>query len=1201
MTVRIAYSAMKSLGCMYKFLTLYFFIFILLTINPSESIFAQELPEYDEISIFLDIPGVGGTEIDAAIRNEELYLPVTNLFDFLKIKNDPSPGLEKISGFFIDQEARYEISRQDNRIVYQDNIYDLNPGDLIRTESNLYLHTKYFGEIFGLECTFSFRSLSVTVKSKLELPLIREMRLEELRKNLTRLKGEVKADTTIARTYPLFKFGMADWSAYASEEINGKTDTRLNLALGAMIAGGEMTASLNYNNNDPFTEKQQFYLWRYVNNDFKSLRQVMAGKIASQAISSIYNPVLGVQLTNTPTTYRRSFGSYILSDYTEPGWIVELYVNNVLIDYMKADASGFFRFEVPLVYGNSMVKLKFYGPWGEERIREQNITIPFNFLPVKTMEYNLSAGVVEDSLFSRFSKASVNYGISRNLTIGGGVEYLSSVTSGPFLPYLNASLRITGNLLLSGEYTYGVRAKGTLSYRMPSNIQLDLNYTWYEKDQQAINYNYREERRAILSVPLKIGKFSSYQRFSFYQIILPNSQYSTGEWLFSGSPLGINTNLTTYALFVSQQKPYLYSNLSLAFRLPAGFILIPQVQYEYNQTKFISVKTRLEKHLFAKAFLDLSYEQNFINKLQLGEIGLRYDFSFAQTGFSARQYNKKTYLIEYARGSLINDRSTKYLGTDNRTNVGRGGISIVPYLDLNSNSKKDPGEPKAYGLNLHANGGRVEKGTKDTTIRILGLEPYTSCLIELDPNSFDNIAWRLPFNTLNVLVDPEILKLIEIPVMIAGEANGQVMLEKDGEKKGIGRLIINFYSSKMQPAGKTLTEEDGFYSYLGLIPGKYYVMIDTAQLRKLNMTSEPELQEFDIAAGIEGDIADGLDFLLKMKPGDTTAVQPEVPQKPVVRKDTTYMIVHEVTQELMTITEDSWAIQLGAFKKRSNAEAYSKKLEKLLGRKVEIVVEGDFYKVRILEISTREEVDQIIKVLKKNGVTELWVIRLKAKQQQWILKEKQDTIMEITETVPGEAVVTPQMVIQVGAFKNVSYALALQEKLSEILGKPVIIIYEDGLAKVQVAGFTDIEELLKYLPTLRMNGLQDIWIPPSAVQPQIIPDIVEEKAEVPVVEEVPAVEEKPVTEGTPLIEEQPAPPVPTVALQVAIYNKQSKALRAQRKITSKLNLPVEIVKQWDYYHVIVTGFFNKEETYKYYPELTGLGYPGITLIENYNK
>ena len=121
--------------------------------------------------------------------------------------------------------------------------------------------------------------------------------------------------------------------------------------------------------------------------------------------ATLYNPVIGVQLTNTPTTYRRSFGSYTLSDRTEPGWIVELYVNNVLVDYVKADASGFFTFEVPLVYGNTMVKLKFYGPWGEER-KEQNINIPFTFLPVKTLEYTASAGIVEDSVQSRFSRAS---------------------------------------------------------------------------------------------------------------------------------------------------------------------------------------------------------------------------------------------------------------------------------------------------------------------------------------------------------------------------------------------------------------------------------------------------------------------------------------------------------------------------------------------------------------------------------------------------------------------------------------------------------------------------------------------------------------------------------------------------------------------------------------------------------------------------
>ena len=596
--------------------------------------------------------------------------------------------METVSGFFINPEAKYIINRSENIVTYQDKIYKLGSGDIIRTESNLYLNSAYFGSIFGLECNFNFRSLSVKVNSKMELPMIREMRQEEMRRNISRLKGDTKADTSIGRSYPLFKFGMADWSALSTQDINGKSDTRLNLSLGGMIAHGEATANLNYNTTDPFNEKQQYYLWRYVNNDFNALRQVSAGKIAANSISTLYNPIIGVQLTNTPTTFRRSFGTYTLSDRTEPNWIVELYVNNVLVDYVKADASGFFTFQVPLVYGNSMVKLKFFGPWGEERVREQNISIPFNFLPANTLEYTASAGIVEDSLRSRFSRINVNYGLTKSITVGGGIEYLSSVSSGPAMPFINSSFRITNNLLLAGEFTYGVRKKGTLSYRFPSNIQFDLNYTWYEKDQKAISYNYREERKASLSLPLHLGKFQSYNRFSVYQLVLPESNYTTGEWLFSGSFLGVNTNVTTYAIFIGSNTPNLYSNLSMSVRLPGGILFMPQLQYSYNHNKLVSYKARVEKHLLQNAYINVSYEHYILSDLNMAELGFRYDFSFAQTGLSVRQAGKTTTFVEYARGSLINDSKSNYIKGDNRTNVGRGGISIAAFLDINANGIK---------------------------------------------------------------------------------------------------------------------------------------------------------------------------------------------------------------------------------------------------------------------------------------------------------------------------------------------------------------------------------------------------------------------------------------------------------------------------------------------------------------------------------
>jgi hypothetical protein len=229
---------------------------------------------------------------------------------------------------------------------------------------------------------------------------------------------------------------------------------------------------------------------------------------------------------------------------------------------------------------------------------------------------------------------------------------------------------------------------------------------------------------------------------------------------------------------------------------------------------------------------------------------------------SMRQYDNKSTLMQYVRGSLIVDKKTKYSGYDNRSNVGKGGISIVPYLDLNANGRKDPGEPKVYGLNLHTNGGRVEKSESDTTILILGLESYTNCFIKLDPNSFDNIAWRLPIKNLSVVVDPNTLKYIEIPITVAGEASGVVSLYENGEKKGLGRIIIKFYTFNDKPAGKTLTEEGGYFSYLGLAPGSYIVRVDEVQLQKLGMKPDADVLRFVITQSTDGDIVNGLDFTL---------------------------------------------------------------------------------------------------------------------------------------------------------------------------------------------------------------------------------------------------------------------------------------------------------------------------------------------------
>jgi hypothetical protein len=377
--------------------------------------------DYEEISVFLAVQGVGGYEITAIYKNDLIYLPITEMFQCLKINQKTSDFNDTISGFFLTENNRYLISQPERTIFIDGKLIHLSEDELLNTETtSLALRIDQYGKLFGLDCKFNFNSLSVELKTNLELPVIKELRLEQMRKNISRLRGDVKVDTTYQRKYHLFRGGMADWAVYSTQITGGTTETRGLLGLGAEFLGGETNIELNYSTRNHFDKRQQQYSWRWANNETKIVKQIIAGKISTQSIASIYSPLIGTIITNTPTSFRRSFGSYTMSDFTEPGWTVELYINNVVVDYTTADAKGFYKFDIPLVYGSSNVVVKFYGPWGEERQKEQTINVPYTFLPKGEMQYTIAGAVVQDTTHSLFTRGETNFGISRHLTLGGG-------------------------------------------------------------------------------------------------------------------------------------------------------------------------------------------------------------------------------------------------------------------------------------------------------------------------------------------------------------------------------------------------------------------------------------------------------------------------------------------------------------------------------------------------------------------------------------------------------------------------------------------------------------------------------------------------------------------------------------------------------------------------------------------------------------
>ena len=937
-------------------------LILLFTSGLSKKAYPQN-EDMEEIPVTVRVQGVGAATFNPIYIYDSgmLLLPVADLFHFLQLKAEPSATLDSLSGFIVSEEKRYLIDNQHKIIIFDGQKFAVGANRLIKTETALYLDHLLFGEIFGLDCRFNFRGLSVEIKPGFELPVIREMRLKQFRKNIEQLRGEVEADTTLHREYHIARFGMADWAVTSTQSTRNINDTRLWLATGAELLGGETNLLFQYSTREGLNHRNQQYYWRWANNLPKAIRQVRIGRIMASGISSIYDPVVGISATNARTTYRRSFGEYTINDFTEPGWTVELYVNNVIVDYQTADATGFYSFNVPLVYGTSQVMLKFYGPYGEERIREQFLNIPFNFLPPGELEYTVSSGIVLDGSHSRFGRAEAMYGLNRFLTLGGGYEYLSSITTGTGIPFLTASVTPIRNLMLTGEYAKDVRTKGLASYRLPSGPSLEVEYAYYTPGQEAVRLSYLEERKATLSLPVRAPGFNGYSRMSYRQNVYEMLTYNSADITLSTFRGKFNANMSAYANWLTGRDPFIYGNLGLGVRMRQGFTFRPQGQFDITNSAVTSVRAELEKRISRQGYISVMGEENFRSDYRSINFSFRWDFSFSQVNLSTRISNYEISSTQGAQGSFAFGSGKGYVHADNRSSTGRSGVSVLPFIDINHNGVRDDGEPVAEGVSVRMNGGRIIKEAKDSIIRITGLEPYTSYLLTLDDKGLSQISYRIEHKNIRVYVDPNQFRKIDIPVKPMGEVNGWVYLKNEKGTRGQGRILVNIYTQSGSLVTSQMTERDGGFTWLGLAPGDYYARVDSAQVARLNWSAYPERIDFHIKPDFYGDIIYDLEFTLSDSKdrAETSVPVSQDSLLTLVKEQDTHSIGNQSTPDLELHKQNDtgglpgqetgtvyYSVQLGAFAVQQNALELLKSLEERFDNAGFIIFEDGMYKVR---------------------------------------------------------------------------------------------------------------------------------------------------------------------------------------------------------------------------------------------------------------
>ncbi|MCI0473424.1 MAG: carboxypeptidase-like regulatory domain-containing protein, partial [Ignavibacteria bacterium] len=525
-----------------------------------------------------------------------------------------------------------------------------------------------------------------------------------------------------------------------------------------------------------------------------------------------------------------------------PEWEVELYINNEFIAYTKANDNGYFEFNVPLLYGSNYITLKYYGTSGEIRYDERVIQVPFNLLPEGTLEYNVMGGALKSADNNTFSESSVSFGAADFMTVGSGLLYLNRPGISKFYPNANTSVRIKNDLVFSANYFHGLKGTASMSLLLPSQVYTTLSYVRYADNNYFNPLDFREEENLTAYLPFTFSRFSASVRVSARNIEARDYNF---RFINSGFFLNYNRiqgSVISNLAWTKGQGKYEDAGsrtiTGISYRLLSDLLVRQQTDFNHSSGKISNAGFFIDKGVFGAGWLSVFLFRDFINNSYNGGITFRFDFSFGRYNAGYLSGDNGSGYVQSVSGSVGFDQFTGKFIMDNQNMVSRGGITLVPFLDANNNSRFDENEKILKAdFNTNINAGKPVRSEGNNNYWFLGLDPYDTYRLEVNPVSFENPMYRPKYKSYDVTIDPNRFKDIPVPVYISGTISGNAVLKSGNENKGVPSLRVILESEDGIIRLEEMTFSDGEFIFNNVPPGKYRIYADPQDLSRRSLES----------------------------------------------------------------------------------------------------------------------------------------------------------------------------------------------------------------------------------------------------------------------------------------------------------------------------------------------------------------------------
>ena len=818
----------------------------------------------------------------------EIYLPFDELITKLKIFHTTDFENKIYEGYFIQKDSTFTIDFIKGQAKYRDSLIYFEENEFLMAALDVYVLPSVFKKVFDLDFDVSMNNLKINLNSMVELPILTEIKrkltysfLNQDRKSM----AEKELPLLFDRNFMFLNGGVLQYNLQYSKGGHYSYGTTTGLE----ILGGDMTLNLNgsYSVETKISDYNYNYRWRYFISDNPYLSQIYVGQLSGGGFrtSNLSMPAFtGIQITNEQTKLPTFFSDFTFEDQIDPFWEVELYQNGQLVDHQVSDEQGYYKFILPVDYGQSNIEIRYYGPNGEYEAKQEVINIPTQFLRPGEIRYAIGAGQMpsmEKELFE-YAGGSLNFGLTHWMSNTSSISYniyskkidvatslsfkaadniFSSINFVPeqytdlntnmwFTEFGSYSISWKRYLNNSQSYKTGMRHQFRLRTTLPRLANLPFNLSINATRNQTVGIS-SNMVTANMSMNLRPINLSSYYTISFTQ-----DKENKIDNIFQM----ISTNLMYSIPWMNKLSEHLGPasiSLGTGYNITNNQFQMLTLNYGQSLSNWLSFSGGLSKSL---TYSDAPISYNVGLRLNLPQF--RSSTTGRGSGVGELFYTQE---IEGTLGFVPSQGEFIIANPSIRSSVASSAANIRVFLDENGNEVYDSGEQLVPGINAYIPEASANRRSVGGMLQFYNLIPYNRYNVYIRTDQIKNPLWIPEFTEFSFIADPNVYKPIDIPCYAGAVIEGRVAkVVKDSayEQAGVKVHVMKSDSSFYQ---QIPVFSDGSFYFMGVPPGEYTAWVDSTQLAILDLEYPEKVKDFKVEKTTEGTFVEGLDFDLFLK------------------------------------------------------------------------------------------------------------------------------------------------------------------------------------------------------------------------------------------------------------------------------------------------------------------------------------------------